>query len=333
MNKNNELLKDLINELDKIYQKYGDEVKVKNLLESIGYKIRLFSDHHWGVDLTNNKTLELVFSDNPLKDRYFNIGIHKQSDISESDINPSEKSSIYHQTYMTNKNGINKLLTYQIKGNKIYKKKDKNTPKDILWKNIIERERANNQQIEHHLILNPKVENYRPETLLNVFRDTLVRFYRRNDILGKNYHKRKEQQMMIYIVVEYGDLFDISGIKETHFHILLKSDTNEMLEKFHPFMREKLQQRIGEDINYEYRPIDTAEYRINVYNYLSKEDRTVWTNNDLYKPQSERIPESELDDYDKIIQKICHTTNYDEVFRQRAEETRQVWENIHAQTL
>ena len=78
-----------------------------------------------------------------------------------------------------------------------------------------------------------------------------------------------------------------------------------MLEQFHPFMEYYIKEKVGEDTNYRYSKVDTPEYRINLYNYMSKEDRKVWTNNDLYKPKRDGINTPELDAYDKIALKVA----------------------------
>ena len=61
MNKKNETLKDLMIELDKTYKQYGDEAKVKQILEANGYKVQVITNYNWFIDLDNNKFLKIDF--------------------------------------------------------------------------------------------------------------------------------------------------------------------------------------------------------------------------------------------------------------------------------
>ena len=338
MSKRDYTLKDLMIELDKIYKEYGDKEKLKPILEAGGYHIE-YMPYRWIVGLDNKKFLELEFGDKT-DERYFHLAIIKASNplldrLKElQGLNTSNKSKTtnkrlkpkYDKTYMTTKNGIKKLITYNTENVKTYSKKedvenDKDNPANKIWQKIIEREKLNTSQLEHHLIINPQIENYSSKKLFNIFNDGLKGFYRQNDVLGKYFNKKKGLQMPVYITLEYGSKDIRPDEKGTHFHILLKSHTLKMLRQFHPFMKKYLKKHIGEDTNYQYHKVDTPEYRINVYNYMSKEDREVWSNNDLYN-----APKEVLDEYDKIILKHCHTTDYNKVAKMREQEVKKYWE-------
>lgn len=333
MNKKNEILKDLIIELDKTYKQYGDEPKVKQILEANGYKVQVITNYNWFIDLDNNRFLQIDFC-NQVDKRYFHLAIKEKNNplLDRLKILNNQKEqelkSHYDKTYMTNKNNINKLLTFQIGDTKEYlKNKTTDNPKDKLWQKIIDKERLNMDQMEHHLIINPKVENYSADKLFDIFTKGLGRFYSQNHILGNKFHKHKDQQMMVYITLEYGSNDIRPDEKGTHFHILLKSNHPEWFDELHPFMEKFLKQKIGGDVNYQYHLVDTPEYRINVYNYLPKENRKIWTNNDIYNNhKKDIIYKPKLDAYDRILQKTCHTTDYDAVFRQRAQEEKMKWE-------
>lgn len=185
------------------------------------------------------------------------------------------------KTYMTTRNDIDKLLTHSTPDNLIIHSDDIDNPKAKLWRYVLKNEKLDNRKIEHHLVINPKIENIDEQLLFSIFKDLCAKFYRK--YLGKHFNKMKDQQIMIYMVAEYGKLYNLSHIKETHFHIILKSDNEDMLNQFHIFMEKNMRYKTSENMEYYYKIIDTPEYRVNVYNYLSKENRIVWTNNELYK--------------------------------------------------
>ena len=142
--------------------------------------------------------------------------------------------------------------------------------------------------IEHHLIINPHIIGYNEYKLLDVFRMILIKFYRK--YLGKNFNKKKDQQMNMLFAPEYGELYDIcKDEKHTHLHCIIQTDNEDMLNKFHKWMKDGLDSYFMKDIDYQYKLLDTLEYRINAYNYIRKEDREVFSNKDFYYKKSDKI--------------------------------------------
>ena len=139
---------------------------------------------------------------------------------------------------------------------------------------------------ENHLIINPHIKNYNEYELLKTFRMILIKFYRK--YLGKDFNKKKDQQMKILLAPEYGELYEIcKDEKHTHLHCIIQTENEDMLDKFHKWMKKELDAYFGKDIDYQYKVIDTPEYRTNCFNYVRKEGRTMFSNTDFYYKKSD----------------------------------------------
>ena len=92
----------------------------------------------------------------------------------------------------------------------------------------------------------------------------------------------KEEQIEFFVAVEYGELYKLTGKKDTHLHIILKTKNKDMLNEFHKSIESQMKKYFGERIEYQYKLIDTLIYRLNVYNYLQKEGNECYTHSDFF---------------------------------------------------
>lgn len=133
---------------------------------------------------------------------------------------------------------------------------------------------------EQHIIINPHIINYDEEMLKNIFRKYLIRYYKQE--LGQYFHKKKDKQMNMEIIVEYEDEWmKLTGEKHTHLHIILQHNDLDMMNRFNDYMKKALVKRFP-TIEYCVKNIDTPEYRTNCYNYVNKENHTKLSNKDFY---------------------------------------------------
>lgn len=292
-----------INELSKLisneYHTPTDIVKIKTILTSMGFNVECISNELL-IQLENKKVV-VQFS-NDKDNRHFTVGDvelnklyqeKKANQIDQKYIDEIMDSS-NDRVYMTTRNGIDKLLTYNIDDKLILHSSNIDNPKAKLWQNILKREEIDTSKTEHHLVINPKMEHLDEYLLFSIFKDLCAKFYR--NYLGKRFNLMKDQQIMVYIVAEYGKLYNLSHIKDVHLHMILKTDNQDMLDKFHSFMEREMRYKTSENMDYQYKLVNTKEYRVNLYNYLNKEpDRPIWSNNELFQRKSEMIYQSKIE--------------------------------------
>ena len=180
-----------------------------------------------------------------------------------------EKIPQYFKPFMTKRNGINKLL-----------QTDNRQTRDKIWQKIIKKSYMEKGITEHHLVINPKIDKLDENELLELLRNFKIKFYRK--YLGKKFNKKKDEQIEFFTTVEYGQLYKQTKIKNAHLHLILKTKNQDMLNQFHEFIYKNMQEHFEKEIDYLYKPIDTPEYRINVYNYILKEGRESYTHSDFY---------------------------------------------------
>ncbi len=130
--------------------------------------------------------------------------------------------------------------------------------------------------IEDHIIIHPNIEWLTDNELIEAFRKCIIRFYRKE--LGQYFNKKKDKQMPFVLSIEYGYTFPYE--KKTHLHIIMQAIDEEMLLRFHESVEKELK-IIFPKLVYFVKRIDSSEYRKNVYNYITKENRSVFGKNDL----------------------------------------------------
>ena len=180
---------------------------------------------------------------------------------------------------ITKRNNIQTTIGYKELYDILHKRKLDAWEQKVLDQQMI------TDKIEHHLVINPNIVDYSEYKLLEVFREILIKFYRKK--LGKNFNKKKDQQMNMLFAPEYGPLYNSSKIKETHLHCIIQADSEDMLKEFHKFMKNGLKTYFGK-INYKKKKITTITYRINCYNYIRKEGRGIFDNTDFYYKKSDK---------------------------------------------
>ncbi|MBP5534626.1 MAG: hypothetical protein J6Y03_03880 [Alphaproteobacteria bacterium] len=286
------------------YKTNEDIIKIKDMLvdNQLG-EVDMKTNNSLSIKLNNiDKNIIINFPLDIHTNRSFTIGYEREEDNDESDNNENkghiDKKYLDEVYNPTKRNGIRKMITLggeiKKKTDDVEKPKDDDTDKrtdkehfDDVWKKILERSYAEKGVIEHHLVINPKIENYDEDRLLELFRDFRIKFYRK--YLGKHFNKMKEQQIEFFTAVEYGELYSLTGKKDTHLHIILKTTNQDMLNKFHISIKEQLEKHFGDRIDYQYKLIDKPNYRVNVYNYILKEGNECYTHNDfLYKKIREK---------------------------------------------
>lgn len=128
--------------------------------------------------------------------------------------------------------------------------------------------------------INPHLNNYSIQTLIETFTEILKRYYRQT--LGPRYYKQKDKQHFITIFPEKTN----KGITEPHLHMIIEIKPEEQ-QTFFDFMNSRLK-AIYKSLTTHKEEIKTLE---GVINYCLKESPKIYNNNDLY----------ELDSTNKLI--------------------------------
>ncbi len=157
---------------------------------------------------------------------------------------------------------------------------------------------------EDHVVIHPNRENQDEKELIEIFRKSLIKFYRKD--LGQYFNKKIDKQLPFMMSIEYGDLYPIE--KHTHLHLLLQSDNEERLLKYHDVMETILKESYPSLI-YFVKRIDTPEYRFYVYNYILKENIISIGKSDLCYKADKKINCIECFTYPnpiELIKKLAH---------------------------
>ena len=286
--KNNSIIKELVEIISNNYHKDTDIIKIKKMISSHHLrKVNTFTNltiKPEGMD----ETIHITFPLDGKNKGSFSIGYDKQKAKEQDDNSSSIDKKYLDELCITKRNGIQKMISLSENNDKkqdskedfLKTLKDKQERYANLWKKIIERSYAEKDTIEHHLVINPKIENYDEDELLKLFRDYRIKFYRK--YFGKQFNKHKEEQVKFFVAVEYGKLYELTGKKDTHLHIILKTKNQDMLNKFHTSIEKQMKEHFGERMDYQYKPIETPNHRINAYNYIQKEGQRCYTDKDFF---------------------------------------------------
>lgn len=300
MNKeNNNIINNLYIIVSNNYETSSDIIKIKDILvdNKLG-EVDMKTSRSLSIKVDNiDKNIIINFSHDCHSTRSFSIGYEKEESDKNKENKDIDKKYLDEICYATKRNDIRKILTIGGKIEKLPDKKtdgveeqivedeneDKKTEKehfDEMWKLIVKRSCAETGVIEHHLVVNPKKENLSGKALLDFYKDCRIMFY--GDYLGKNFNHQKQKQIEFFVAVEYGKLYKLTGKKDTHLHIILKTKNQDMLNKFHKTFEYYLKAYYGDKTDYQYKLVDKPEYRINVYNYILKEGNECYTHSDFF---------------------------------------------------
>lgn len=272
-NKSNNIIKGLTNIVSHNYHKSSsDIIKIKDMIADckIG-TVNIFANRFIIVKPNEvDEDIHISFPFDTKKYGSFTISYDREKNTEQTDKSSIEKKYL-DELYITKRNGIRKVMPLTDNNKEHF---------DKVWERAIGKSLMDKDAIEHHLVINPKIENYDGDKLLELFRDFRIKFYR--TYLGRHFNEMKEEQIEFFVAVEYGKLYELTGKKDTHLHIILKTKNKDMLNEFHKSIESQMKKYFGERIDYQYKLIDTLIYRLNVYNYILKEGNECYTHSDFF---------------------------------------------------